>query len=105
MFPTLVVSLMRYMNPLRDYPKRTELVLIKCCVMFLNRILVWDWSKMLGFRDFWKKKDKNFYLTKDDKGFPLWVVEPPFPIEVEPEDEPIKSTPEVVSDYISKSSS
>jgi len=58
---------------------------------------------MLGFRDFWKKKDKNFYLTKDDKGFPLWVVEPPFPIEVEPDDETIKSTPEVVSDYISKS--
>ena len=61
---------------------------------------------MLGFKDFWKKKknnDKNFYLTKDDKGFPLWVVEPPFPIEVEPEDEPIKSTPEKVSDYISKS--
>ena len=60
---------------------------------------------MLGFRDFWKKKDKNFYLTKDDKGFPLWVVEPPFPIEVEPDDETIKSTPEVVSDYITKSSS
>ena len=62
---------------------------------------------MLGFKDFWKKKnnDKNFYLTKDDKGFPLWVVEPPFPIEVEPDDETIKSTPEVVSDYISKSSS
>ena len=60
---------------------------------------------MLGFKDFWKKKnnDKNFYLTKDDKGFPLWVVEPPFPIEVESDDEPIKSTPEVVSDYISKS--
>ena len=60
---------------------------------------------MLGFKDFWKKKnnDKNFYLTKDDKGFPLWVVEPPFPIEVEPKDEPIKSTPEKVSDYISKS--
>ena len=60
---------------------------------------------MLGFRDFWKKKDKNFHLTKDDKGFPLGVVEPPFPIEVEPDDETIKSTPEVVSDYISKSSS
>ena len=57
---------------------------------------------MLGFKDFWKKKDKNFYLTKDDKGFPLWVINP-FPIEVEPENEPIKSTPERVSDYISKS--
>ena len=58
---------------------------------------------MLGFRDFWKKKDKNFYLTKDDKGFPLWVVEPPFPIEVEPEDEPPqeKDVPTQVSDYIS----
>ena len=60
---------------------------------------------MLGFKDFWKKKDKNFYLTKDNKCFPLGVVEPPFPIEVEPDDEPIKSTPEVVSDYITKSSS
>ena len=60
---------------------------------------------MLGFRDFWKKKDKNFHLTKDNKGFPLGVVEPLFPIEVEPENEPIKSTPEKVSDYITKSSS
>ena len=59
---------------------------------------------MLGFRDFWKKKDKNFYLTKDDKGFPLWVVEPPFPIEVEPEDKeptPENDVPTKVSDYIS----
>ena len=63
---------------------------------------------MLGFKDFWKKKkknDKNFYLTKDDKGFPLVVVEPPFPVEVEPNDEPTKerTTPNIVSDYISKS--
>jgi len=42
---------------------------------------------MLGFRDFWKKKDKNFYLTKDNKGFPLWVINP-FPVEDDPEDEP-----------------
>ena len=59
---------------------------------------------MLSFKDFWKKKDKNFYLTKDDKGFPLWVVEPPFPIEVEPEDEePTKENdvPTRVSHYIS----
>ena len=58
---------------------------------------------MLGFKDFWKKKDKNFYLTKDNKGFPLWVIEPPFPVEVEPEDEPTKEkdVPTQVSDYIS----
>ena len=58
---------------------------------------------MLSFNSFWKKKDENFYLTKDDKGFPLWVVEPPFPIEVEPTKE--RTTPNIVSDYISKSSS
>ena len=70
--------------------------------MFLNHILVWDWSKMLGFRDFWKKKDKNFYLTKDSKGFPLWVINP-FPVEDDPEDEPPqeKDVPTQVSDYIS----
>jgi len=59
---------------------------------------------MLGFKDFWKKKDKNFYLTKDDKGFPLWVIEPPFPIEVEPKDEeptPENDVPTQVSDFIS----
>ena len=59
---------------------------------------------MLGFKDFWKKKDKNFHLTKDDKGFPLGVVEPPFPIEVEPEDKeptPENDVPTQVSDYIS----
>ena len=49
---------------------------------------------MLSFKDFWKKKDKNFYLTKDDKGFPLWVVEPPFPIEVEPTKE--RTTPNCI---------
>ena len=52
---------------------------------------------MLGFKDFWKKKnDKNFYTTKDDK--------PPFPIEVEPEDKeptPENDVPTKVSDYIS----
>ena len=59
---------------------------------------------MLGFRDFWKKKNKNFYLTKDNKGFPLWVIEPPFPIDdLKPEDEPPqeKDVPTQVSDYIS----
>jgi len=74
--------------------------------MFSNLTHDWDWSKMLGFRDFWKKKDKNFYLTKDSKGFPLWVINP-FPVEDDPEDEPTKekTTPKIVSDYITKSSS
>ena len=71
--------------------------------MFSNLTHDWDWSKMLGFRDFWKKKDKNFYLTKDSKGFPLWVINP-FPIDdLKPEDEPTpeKDVPTQVSDYIS----
>jgi len=59
---------------------------------------------MLSFNSFWKKKDENFYLTKDDKGFPLGVINP-FPVEVEPDDKPLKSTPERVRDYITKSSS
>ena len=73
-------------------------------MMFLNLTHDWVWCNYLSFNSFWKKKDENFYLTKDDKGFPLGVVEPPFPIEVEPDDEPTKSTPEMTSDYISSKS-
>ena len=72
--------------------------------MFLNHILVQGWSKMLGFRDFWKKKknNKNFWLDTSGN-LPVWVIEPPFPVEVEPENEPTpeNDVPTQVSGYIS----
>ena len=73
--------------------------------MFSNLTQDWGWSKMLGFRDFWKKKknNKNFWLDTSGN-LPVWVIEPPFPIDdLKPEDEPPqeKDVPTQVSDYIS----
>ena len=73
--------------------------------MFLNLTHDWGWSKMLGFRDFWKKKKNNKNVWLDTSGnLPVCVIEPPFPIaDLKPEDEPPqeKDVPTQVSDHIS----
>ena len=59
---------------------------------------------MLGFRDFWKKKNnKNSWLDTSGN-LPVWVIDPPFPVEDDPEDKeptPENDVPTKVSDYIS----
>ena len=56
---------------------------------------------MLSFNSFWKRKGKNLLVDTKSSNLPVEVLEPPV------NDEPTKerTTPNIVSDYITKSSS
>jgi len=56
---------------------------------------------MLSFNSFWKKKDKNYLVDTKSSNLPVEVLE--IPVDNEPTKE--RTTPNIVSDYISKSSS
>jgi hypothetical protein len=52
---------------------------------------------MLGFRDYWKKKDKNYLVNTKSSNLPVEVLEPP----VDGGSTKENDVPTQVSDYIS----
>ena len=51
---------------------------------------------MLGFRDYWKKKDKNYLVNTKSSNLPVEVLEPPIDDEFTKEND----VPTQVSDYV-----
>ena len=54
---------------------------------------------MLSFNSFWKRKGKNYLVDTKSSKIPVEVLEPP--VDNEPTKE--RTTPKIVSDYITKS--